>query len=71
MKLLFIVRGEPTIELQLYARSEKEAIKKAQKIAPRERYYVERVFQQEDDNKIGVLEDLIDAVRNLDFRHND
>jgi hypothetical protein len=71
MKLLFIVRGAE-IELHLYARSEKEAIAKANKIAPRENYSVHRVFQQDDElNRIGVLEDLIDAVRNIELKHID
>jgi len=46
-------------------------IKKANKIAPRERYYVSRVFQQEENNKIGILEDLVDVISNIEFRHND
>jgi hypothetical protein len=70
MKLLFIVKGNPDIELHLYARSEKEAIAKANKIAPRDRYYVHKVFQQEDNNRIGILEDLVDVIRNIEFRHN-
>ena len=71
MKLLFIVKGEPLIELQLYARTEKEAIAKANKIAPRARYYVTRILQQDDiPNQMGVLESLVDVISNIDFRHN-
>lgn len=70
MKLLFIVKGEPAVELQIYGCSEKDAIAKAQKIAPRERMYVYKVFQQEEESTIGVLEELVEAVRNIEFLHN-
>jgi len=70
MELLFIIKDTEHIELHLYARSEKEALAKANKIAPRTHYYVKAVFQQKDINKIGILEDLIDAIRNISFIHN-
>mgnify|MGYP001577335522 CR=1 FL=1 len=73
MKLLFIIREKATnfIEIQLYARSEKEAIAKAQKIAPRVDYCVDKIIQIEDtENKIGILEDLVDAIRNIEFSDN-
>ena len=76
MKILFILYGRneaissSSIELQLQARSEKEAIAKAKKIALREKYEVKKVFQQEDNQKIGILEDLVDAIKNIEFSHN-
>lgn len=69
MRILFVLR-EGIVEFHIYARSEKDAIAKANKISPRN-WCVFRILQQDDEqNKIGVFEDLIDAVRNLDFRHN-
>ena len=73
MKFLFIIRNKATnfIDIQLYARTEKEALAKASKIAPREDYCVTKIMQIEDaENKIGILEDLVDAIRNIEFSHN-